>query len=179
MLPPARPAMLLILAALLAITACAPRLPLDSHSGTTTRESASDQTADGPAVEDEEPVLYDSGYEDDNESCMVCHIDFKTEKISSVHLDAGITCMACHGDSEVHRADEFNIIRPDVIWGRAEIEAFCKQCHEKHKQPQAVEEFREEWMSKRRPNGRWVLEDSVCTDCHGEHAIVGAAGDFR
>ena len=30
------------------------------------------------------------------------------------------------------------------------------------------------------PNGRYVLKDSVCTDCHGKHAIhQGGEGDFK
>ena len=126
------------------------------------------------------PVLFDSGYEEDNSSCMVCHADFAMEQISSIHMEAGMTCMACHGDSEVHRADEYNIIRPDVIWGRAEMMPFCKQCHPKHKDLSKVKEFLAQWNSKRRENGRWVTEDSVCTDCHGKHAIVTQKeGDFK
>jgi len=124
-------------------------------------------------------VLYDSGCEDNNDSCMVCHIDFEHEEISSTHLEAGITCLACHGDSDVHRADEYNIIRPDVIWGRSEIDAFCEQCHRTHKHPHEVAAFLDEWENRRRPNGRWVLADSVCTDCHGKHAIVAAEGNFK
>jgi len=125
------------------------------------------------------PVLYDSGYEEDNASCMVCHLDFETESISVAHLKAGLTCMACHGDSDDHRSDEFNIIRPDVLWGRAEIKDFCQQCHEEHKHADKVAAFREEWASRRRPSGRWIKEDSVCMDCHGEHAIMVGEGQFK
>ena len=132
-----------------------------------------------PLYNEDDPVLYDSGYEEDNASCLVCHIDFEKEEIVAVHLEADITCMACHGDSEVHRSDEYNIIRPDVIWGRAQMDVFCKQCHPKHKKPSKVEEFLAEWEGKRRENGRWVLADSVCTDCHGNHAIVPGEGEFK
>jgi len=132
-----------------------------------------------PLYGKKEPLLFDSGYAEDNTSCLVCHIDFKTEPIAAKHVEAGVTCSACHGDSVTHSADEYNISRPDVIWGRAEIDGFCKQCHEKHKNPKAVDEFRAEWLSKRRPNGRWVLDDSACTDCHGKHAIVVEEGDFK
>jgi len=132
-----------------------------------------------PRYNEKDPVLFDSGYEEDNASCMVCHIDFEREELSAVHLDAAVTCAACHGDSEVHRADEFNIIRPDVIWGRAEIGPFCKQCHPKHKEQEKVDAFLEEWEGKRRENGRWVLRGSVCTDCHGKHAIVTEEGAFK
>jgi len=132
-----------------------------------------------PRYNEKDPVLFDSGYEEDNASCMVCHIDFEREELSRVHLDAAVTCAACHGDSEVHRADEFNIIPPDVIWGRAEIEPFCKQCHPKHKDQKEVDAFLAEWEGKRRENGRWVLRGSVCTDCHGKHAIVTGEGAFK
>jgi len=132
-----------------------------------------------PRYNEKKPLLFDSGFMEDNSSCMVCHIDFEDELISSKHIKQGITCAACHGDSLTHSGDEFNIIRPDVIWGRAEIDDFCRQCHPKHKKPAAVEEFRAEWLSRRRPNGRMILKDSVCTDCHGEHAVVGEEGDFK
>lgn len=132
-----------------------------------------------PLFNQKKPHLFDSGYAEDNSSCMVCHIDFQEELISSVHEGEGVTCMGCHGDSVTHSGDEFNITRPDVIWGRAEIAAFCRQCHKKHEKPDAVKAFRAKWLSKRRPNGRVVLEDSVCTDCHGKHAIVGEEGDFK
>jgi len=147
-----------------------------------TPEATQATAADEPpckGVKDDEAVLYDSGYEEDNSSCMVCHIDFEKELISSTHLEAGVTCAGCHGDSEVHRADEMNIIRPDVLWGRAEIDAFCKQCHKTHPTGKVYDDFFTEWESKRRPNGRWVLEDSVCTDCHGQHAIVLGEGQFK
>ncbi len=132
-----------------------------------------------PLYNEKDPVLYDSGFEDTNDSCMICHIDFEKELISATHLEAGITCMACHGDSEVHRADEFNIMRPDVVWGRAEMVHFCEQCHPEHKHPEKVEAFLEEWDSKRRPNGRWIEAGAVCTECHGKHAVGTEEGGFK
>lgn len=124
--------------------------------------------------------LYDSGDFEDNEACLVCHADFKSELIVSKHLaDAAMTCCACHGDSDMHRSDESNITRPDVIWGRAEIDAFCNQCHEPHEKPDKVEEFRKSWAGKRRPTGRFVVKDSACTDCHGDHAVARPEGSFK
>lgn len=134
---------------------------------------------ENPRYNREKPLLFDSGYEKDNASCMVCHIDFETETLSATHLKAGITCMGCHGDSLSHRSDEFNIIRPDVIWGRAEIAPFCMQCHTEHENPEAVEAFRRENLSQRRETGRYVTADSPCTDCHGEHAIMTGEGNFK
>jgi len=127
-------------------------------------------------------ILFGSGYFEDNESCLVCHADFRKETISAVHEENGVTCADCHGDSEVHSSDEFNIIRPDVLWGRAEMMPFCQQCHPAKDHPQGKEykAFFAKWQGKRRPNGHWVLKDSVCLDCHGKHAIhQGGEGDFK
>ena len=134
-----------------------------------------------PAFCIKSPVLFDSGDEEDNSSCFVCHADFAEEKISTVHMEeAEMTCMACHGDSETHRADEYNTIRPDVLWGRGEMAAFCSQCHPKHKHPDKVEAFRKDHFSQRMPNGRWIDETSACLDCHGKHAITsGKEGEFK
>lgn len=184
---------LLLLTAVPAITGCGPQSEANPGPAVTTtpvadpgiaprkQDAAEEET---PAVSEavaaiEHAVLYDSGYEEDNASCMVCHIDFETEKISLVHLKAGLTCMACHGDSDDHRSDEFNIIRPDVLWGRAEMKAFCRQCHKKHKHPEKVKAFHEKWDARRRPNGRYVERESVCLDCHGNHAITIGEGQFK
>ena len=132
-----------------------------------------------PLYSCQNPLKFDSGYFEDNQSCLVCHKDFKEEPFSVKHLQKGITCMVCHGDSLTHSGDEFNITRPDVIWGRAEINPFCSQCHPGHLNPEGVKKFREEWLGLRRPTGRLVQEDSVCTDCHGEHAIMVGEGNFK
>ena len=140
---------------------------------------------DAGAEDEEKPSkkkdakLYDSGYMDDNESCLVCHLDFKKEKIVVEHLEHGITCAGCHGDSEAHRGDEWNVVRPDVLWGRAEINDFCKRCHAKHKKSKAYDAFVAKWLDKRRLTGRYVTTDSVCTDCHGRHAIIIGENEFK
>jgi len=123
--------------------------------------------------------LYDSDYIDNNDSCLVCHLDFKKEIISATHLKHDITCAACHGDSEAHRGDEWNVVRPDVLWGRAEIRGFCMQCHPKHEKSKAYDAFVAEWMDKRRVTGRYVSKDLVCTDCHGKHAIIIGENEFK
>ena len=157
----------------------APRAAPNQHApGECPRCKGAAETAAKAAAKDE-PVLYDSGYMEDNQSCLVCHLDFQNEEITTVHLDAGLTCAACHGDSEAHRGDEWNVVRPDVIWGRAEMAAFCKQCHPKHKTGKAYDEFRAEWLDKRRVTGRYVTEDSACTDCHGKHAIIIGENEFK
>ena len=108
----------------------------------------------------------------DNSKCLLCHADFKAELISAGHEKAGVGCTKCHGLSLAHGGDELNITPPDKLFGRAEIAGFCKDCHPTHKKGQVYEDFVKKWHSKRRPNGRMVLDDSVCTDCHGEHAVL-------
>jgi hypothetical protein len=115
-----------------------------------------------------EAVKVDEG---DNTACLCCHIDFDGEEIVDKHLAAKITCRSCHGASEHHRLDETLVTRPDLLWGRAEVDGFCRQCHEKHENDDAVERFQQEWLNKARPNGRFIGPDAVCTDCHGEHTI--------
>jgi len=128
---------------------------------------------------EKEVLLFDSGYLEDNQACLVCHLDLKNEEITAIHLEAGVTCAACHGDSDAHRGDEWNVVRPDVIWGRATMEPFCKQCHPKHTNNVKYRNWVDEWNGKRRTTGRYVTENSVCMDCHGEHAIIIGEGQFK
>ena len=119
-----------------------------------------------------ESVLFDAGGQTDNSFCMVCHADFDDEPIAAEHLEAEIVCASCHGSSEDHGGDEANVITPDVAFGRSEIVPFCKSCHPEHKTGEDYDAFVKKWNGKRRPNGRMVLDNSVCTDCHGNHAIL-------
>ena len=118
------------------------------------------------------PPLVDLHVED-NSTCMVCHLDFMNETFSVVHETAGVPCAHCHGFSKAHQTDEMAATPPDFLFGRKEIEPLCRSCHtDEHANPDAVEEFRELWRGKQRPNGRSIDERSVCTDCHGEHVTL-------
>lgn len=108
----------------------------------------------------------------DNSECLICHMDFKAEPISVKHERAGVGCTTCHGPSLAHGDDEMNITPPDMLFGRAEIAPYCKTCHRSHKKGKVYDTFVKKWHSKRRPNGRMILDDSVCTDCHGNHAVL-------
>ena len=108
----------------------------------------------------------------DNSECLICHMDFKTELISAKHERAGVGCTTCHGPSLAHGDDELNITPPDTLFGRAEIVPFCQGCHLTHITGKPYDDFVKKWHSKRRPNGRMILDDSVCTDCHGNHAVL-------
>jgi hypothetical protein len=111
-----------------------------------------------------------------NSLCYVCHINLQDELITTVHLAEGITCDKCHGLSTEHMNDEMFMTKPDKLFGRTEVERMCLDCHQSHKDPQAVEAFRAKWLGRARPNGRAVTPESVCTDCHGTHNIVKGAG---
>ena len=108
----------------------------------------------------------------DNSPCMVCHMDFAEEAISAKHAEAGYGCAFCHGESAAHGGDELNVTPPDVLLGRSEIDLFCKTCHPTHETGADCDAFLEKWRGKRRPNGRMIIPESVCTDCHGNHAIL-------
>jgi hypothetical protein len=41
-----------------------------------------------------------------------------------------------------------------------------------------VAAFRQKMLGRRRPNGRAITEESVCTDCHGTHNIVKRKADY-
>lgn len=107
----------------------------------------------------------------DNSACLVCHINFETEEIASTHLKKAITCAHCHGVSSDHMNDEEAAAEPDMLFGRAEVDASCKKCHGAHKNPEAVSKFLAEWKGKRRPHGRLILSNAICTDCHGLHRL--------
>lgn len=109
---------------------------------------------------------------EDNSLCLLCHANFRDEELAARHLGQGITCAHCHGISYEHMDDETSRTKPDILFGRAEVAAFCRRCHSQHQRPEKVAAFLNEWKGKTRPNGRLILQQAMCTDCHGEHAIV-------
>jgi len=111
-----------------------------------------------------------------NSLCYVCHLDLQTEEITTIHLTQGVTCDKCHGSSAHHMHDEMLMTKPDLLFGRAEVEHMCNQCHQPHKNPQAVEAFYKKWLGRTRPNGRAITAESICTDCHGTHNIIKQMG---
>ena len=112
----------------------------------------------------------------DNSICLVCHINFAKEDIAAKHLKNSITCATCHGVSYEHANDEEAAAKPDILYGRAEVDSFCKKYHAAHKDPKAVARFLEEWKGKRRPQGRLILANAICTDCHGLHRLPRGGG---
>jgi len=109
---------------------------------------------------------------DDNSLCLLCHANFRDETLVTTHLQRGITCAHCHGISYEHMDDETSRTKPDLLFGRAQVAGLCRRCHSEHQQPEKVAAFLEDWKSKTRPNGRLILRQAMCTDCHGEHALA-------
>lgn len=146
---------------LLAITRC---WDDGSSYGATTEES--------PAAE--RPPQAAAPKPADNSECLVCHADFKEETLSAKHEKAGVGCPKCHGPSADHGDDELNIMLPDVLFGRSEIAPFCTTCHKKEDHPagEKYEAFVNKWKGKYRPNGRVIRSKAICTDCHGNHAVL-------
>jgi hypothetical protein len=106
-----------------------------------------------------------------NGLCLVCHLDFDEDPITTDHLRKGITCAHCHGKSTAHMHDETMMTSPDVLYGRMEVETMCKNCHRPHKNTRAVDAFQKKWLGRKRENGRSITTGSTCTDCHGLHTI--------
>ncbi|NIP28810.1 MAG: hypothetical protein GWN67_06605 [Phycisphaerae bacterium] len=106
-----------------------------------------------------------------NGLCLVCHLDFDEDPLTTDHLQRNITCAHCHGKSVAHMHDETMMTSPDVLYGRTEVESMCRHCHRSHKDKRAVENFRAKWLGKKRENGRNITAESTCTDCHGLHTI--------
>ena len=128
------------------------------------------ETAEAPAgAESEKPRA-----PADNSACLICHADFKTEMLAAEHAKAGTGCFDCHGPSTDHGDDEWNIVLPDVLFGRSEITPFCTKCHQKEEHPkgQKYQAFVKKWSGKYRPNGRMIRSTAICTDCHGNHAVL-------
>ena len=133
------------------------------------------------ANEAEEPSAEEAG---GNSKCYVCHATMKTEAITADHLAMDITCDQCHGPSIEHMHDEMLMTEPDLLFGRSEVRKMCSDpsCHapgegrieyglQDHKDPAKVQKFPDEWQGRTRPNGRAIMKNPVCTDCHGTHNI--------
>jgi cytochrome c5 len=110
----------------------------------------------------------------DNSLCVLCHANFRDEELVTAHLKQGVTCAVCHGISFEHMNDETSRTKPDLLYGRAQVAGFCTRCHGRHTHPERVQAFLAEWKGKTRPNGRLILQQATCTDCHGLHAIPNA-----
>ncbi len=102
-----------------------------------------------------------------NQSCFVCHDNYKDEPLMLVHAKEEIGCVDCHGESVAHRNDEDNITPPDLMYPLAEIDDACQECHDTHDAP--AEKIIARWQT-RCPEKKDVKK-IACTDCHGRHRL--------
>ena len=96
----------------------------------------------------------------DNSYCYACHTNYRSEKLTKVHQKVGVGCEQCHGPSVKHSGDEDNIIPPDKMYPKAEINAYCQTCHPKEKILTTRDEHRDFFKE--------AAPDETCNDCHGE-----------
>ena len=96
----------------------------------------------------------------DNFYCLVCHMNYKSEKLAVRHTEAGIGCMKCHGDSQDHSGDEDNITPPDIMYPREMIAEACMECHPGN------------GLAQKEIHQEGKQAGKVCTDCHGSHRLT-------
>lgn len=101
----------------------------------------------------------------DNESCFVCHGDFRDEPLAKSHSQVNVGCIKCHGASSAHRDDEDNITPPDIMFAKEQIDKACKECHDDHdvSPRKVIARWQERCPQKTNP------ADILCVDCHGAH----------
>ena len=102
-----------------------------------------------------------------NESCYVCHNNYKEEPFAVSHAKEGVGCIKCHGDSFAHRNDEDNITPPDRMYPAEAIEAACAECHDTHDAPAKDVLTRWQQCCPQKTD----VSQIVCTDCHGKHRL--------
>jgi hypothetical protein len=120
------------------------------------------------------PLLLDAAAETEdmsflriNDSCYVCHNNYREEELAVVHAKEEMGCVDCHGDSLEHRNDEDNITPPDIMYPLAKVDSLCKECHEEH--DVAAKDVLKRWQ-ERCPE-KTDIDTVACTDCHGHHRL--------
>jgi predicted CXXCH cytochrome family protein len=101
-------------------------------------------------------------------ACRTCHADVFEMYRGSFHGDLVFgessgeapVCADCH---EAH-----NIVPPDSLEFRSQIDGLCAQCHE-----DAFQTYLDSYHGKASSLGD--AETAVCTDCHGGHRILPAS----
>jgi hypothetical protein len=109
----------------------------------------------------------EEGSEDpaDNSYCLVCHNNYRREKLVKVHEPVGISCETCHGISDKHSEDEDSLVPPDVLFERSKISLFCGQCHQQDELIESDECHKKFFAGK-------LDAEKTCLSCHGmEHEL--------
>ena len=103
----------------------------------------------------------------DNQSCYVCHDNYKEEELVIRHGVEEIGCIDCHGKSFDHRDDEDNVTPPEVMYPRAEINECCSDCHDEHdvSPSKVIAQWQKRGLTETDP------KKLVCTDCHFRHRL--------
>ena len=99
----------------------------------------------------------------DNSFCIVCHLNYKKERLVTLHKPEGVGCETCHGISDKHSEDEDNLIPPDVLFAKSLVALFCTQCHSKKDLVQENDDHKS-FFAKQPAKGQ-----KTCTDCHSMH----------
>jgi hypothetical protein len=126
-------------------------------------ESNTAKAADGKKDVAKETAAKSKVEPADNSYCLVCHMNYETEKLTRSHQIAGVGCAKCHGESEKHSGDEDGLTPPDVMFTHSDVDGFCMTCHPKEKI--AKNENHKDIFSAKAP----VDEHLVCAECHGEN----------
>ncbi len=148
----------------------------EPESPLTQAPSQAPKDSNGPpplVVDMSEPLLLDEPATDTgeqvqtkNQTCLVCHGNYASEELATIHARAQVMCSGCHGESIEHKNDENNTTPPEKMFPNDKIRAFCAGCHDPH-------EIKAEMIRERlgkRPGQVNVIE-LVCTDCHGKHRM--------
>lgn len=100
-----------------------------------------------------------------NQYCLDCHVNFRAEDLTTVHVKAGVGCVRCHGATDDHASDEEHLTAPDIIYSKARVNASCSTS-ECHPQPAMKKEIgHRPFLAGTAPEHRY------CTDCHGQHML--------
>jgi len=102
----------------------------------------------------------------DNSYCLVCHLNYETEKLARSHQIAGVGCAKCHGESAKHSGDEDGLTPPDVMFAKSDVDKFCVTCHSKEavleKDKRKKSEYHKDVFDPK------AQDHLICTECHGE-----------
>ena len=172
----------LILVVILAGSGCQNVTSIKKEQGNPERQTREEPAADKEVVPDDEPqllideeplLLLDDEPDEslssesmaDNSRCFVCHINYMQEEIAVTHARQDMGCADCHGESDEHIADESwasggNGTAPDRMFTRPQINPFCMGCHTGDK----IDTEQHKSLFEN-------INDTYCTDCHGDHRL--------
>ena len=77
------------------------------------------------------------------------------ELAGTQHFARGVGCIPCHGPSKPHVADENNEVKPDRVFTKKTVDAFCVSCH-KCSRPKLTPP---------------PAKPQTCLTCHGAHKL--------